>query len=138
MPERQKNTLRSQRWYAGAGMRGFAPRQHTQQMGLRRDEVMGRPVIAILNTWGGLSPGHIRLRDRAEAAKRGVWQAGGSPVELPVHSVGEVMAKPTTLLHRNLLSMEADEEMQSDPVDRAVLLGTLRGRPAAAVPQAAY
>ncbi len=123
MLERQENMLRSQRWYGGADLRGFAHRQRTQQMGLRRDEFMGRPVIAILNTWSELSPCHIHLRDRAEAVKRGVWQAGGYPVELPVHSVGEVMVKPTTMLYRNLLSMEVEEALRSNPIDGAVLLG---------------
>jgi dihydroxy-acid dehydratase len=123
MPEAPIPSLRSQRWYADAGMRGFAHRQRTQQMGLRREEFMGRPVIAILNTWSELSPCHIHLRDRAEAVKRGVWQAGGYPVELPVHSVGEVMVKPTTMLYRNLLAMEAEEALRSNPVDGAVLLG---------------
>jgi dihydroxy-acid dehydratase len=115
--------LRSQRWYAGTDFRGFAHRQRTQQMGLRREEFMGRPVIAILNTWSELSPCHIHLRDRAEAVKRGVWQEGGYPVELPVHSVGEVMVKPTTMLYRNLLAMEAEEALRCNPVDGAVLLG---------------
>ena len=115
--------LSSQRWYAGEGMRGFAHRQRSQQMGLRRDEFMGRPVIAILNTWSELSPCHIHLRDRAEAVKRGVWQAGGYPVELPAMSLGEVLVKPSTMLYRNFLAMEAEELLRSLPVDGAVLLG---------------
>jgi dihydroxy-acid dehydratase len=123
MPDRPVESLRSQRWYAGTDMRGFAHRQRTQQMGLRRDEFMGKPVIAILNTWSELSPCHIHLRQRAEAVKRGVWQAGGYPVELPVHSVGEVMVKPTTMLYRNLLAIEAEEALRCNPVDGAVLLG---------------
>jgi dihydroxy-acid dehydratase len=123
MSERPIETLRSQRWYAGSDMRGFAHRQRTQQMGLRREEFMGKPVIAILNTWSELSPCHIHLRQRAEAVKRGVWQAGGYPVELPVHSVGEVIVKPTTMLYRNLLAIEAEEALRSNPVDGAVLLG---------------
>lgn len=123
MPEAPGPPLRSQRWYGDAGMRGFAHRQRTQQMGLRREEFMDRPVIAILNTWSELSPCHIHLRDRADAVKRGVWRAGGYPVELPVHSVGEVMVKPTTMLYRNLLAMEAEEALRSNPIDGAVLLG---------------
>jgi dihydroxy-acid dehydratase len=122
-PNRPIETLRSQRWYAGTDMRGFAHRQRTQQMGLRREEFMGRPVIAILNTWSELSPCHIHLRHRAEAVKRGVWQAGGYPVELPVQSMGEVMVKPSTMLYRNLLAMEAEETLRCHPVDGAVLLG---------------
>jgi dihydroxy-acid dehydratase len=115
--------LRSQRWFASSDMRGFSHRQRTQQMGLRREEFMGRPVIAILNTWSEMSPCHIHLRDRAEAVKRGVWQAGGYPVELPVMSVGEVMVKPTTMLYRNFLAMETEELLRSHPIDGAVLLG---------------
>jgi dihydroxy-acid dehydratase len=104
-------------------MRGFAHRQRSQQMGLRREEFMGRPVIGIINTWSELSPCHIHLRDRAEAVKRGVWQAGGYPVELPALSVGEVMVKPTTMLYRNFLAMETEELLRSHPIDGAALLG---------------
>ncbi|MBO0903237.1 L-arabinonate dehydratase [Jiella sonneratiae] len=115
--------LRSQRWYASNDIRGFAHRQRSQQMGLRREEFLGKPVIAILNTWSEMSPCHAHLRDRAEAVKRGVWQGGGYPVELPVLSVGEVMVKPTTMLYRNFLAMEAEEVLRSHPIDGAVLLG---------------
>ncbi len=115
--------LRSQRWYASADMRGFAHRQRTQQMGMRREEFLGRPVIAILNPWSEMSPCHIHLRDRAEAARRGVWRAGGYPVEIPVMSVGEVMVKPTTMLYRNLLALEVEETLRSLPIDAAILLG---------------
>ena len=121
--KRPVEELRSQRWYAGSDMRGFSHRQRSQQMGLRREEFMGRPVIAIINTWSELSPCHIHLRDRAEAVKRGVWQNGGYPVELPAMSLGEVLVKPTTMLYRNLLAMEAEELLRSLPVDGAVLLG---------------
>lgn len=123
MSRRPLSELRSQRWFARADMRGFAHRQRTQQMGLRREEFMGRPVIAVLNTWSEMSPCHIHLRDRAEAVKRGVWQAGGYPVELPALSVGEVMMKPTTMLYRNLLAIETEEQLRSLPIDGVVLLG---------------
>jgi dihydroxy-acid dehydratase len=115
--------LRSQRWFASNDMRGFAHRQRTQQMGYRREEFMARPVIAIINTWSDLSPCHAHLRDRAEAVKRGVYRAGGFPVELPALSVGEVMVKPTTMLYRNLLALETEELLRSHPIDGAVLLG---------------
>ncbi len=123
MTRRSIESLRSQRWYAAPDMRGFAHRQRTQQMGLRREEFLGRPVIGIVNTWSDMSPCHAHLRDRAEAVKRGVWQAGGYPVELPALSVGEVMVKPTTMLYRNFLAMEVEELLRSHPVDGAVLLG---------------
>ena len=115
--------LRSQRWFASSDIRGFAHRQRTQQMGLRREEFMGKPVIGIINTWSEMSPCHAHLRDRAEAVKRGVWQAGGYPVELPALSVGEVMVKPTTMLYRNFLAMEVEELLRCHPIDGCVLLG---------------
>ena len=92
-------------------------------MGLRREDFMGKPVIAVINTWSDLSPCHAHLRDRAEAVKRGIWQAGGHAVELPAMSVGEIMVKPTTMLYRNFLAMETEELLRSHPVDGAVLLG---------------
>jgi len=124
MPTRRALTeLRSQRWFAADSMRGFAHRQRAQQTGLRRADFLDKPVIAIVNTWSELSPCHAHLRERAEAVKRGVWQAGGYPVELPALSMGEVMVKPTTMLYRNLLAMETEELLRSHPVDAAVLLG---------------
>jgi len=122
-PRKSIEELRSQRWFAADGIRAFAHRQRTQQMGLRREEFLGKPVIGIINTWSDLSPCHAHLRDRAEAVKRGVWQAGGYPVELPALSVGEVMVKPTTMLYRNFLAMEAEELLRSHPIDGCVLLG---------------
>ena len=122
-PHRHLQELRSQRWYAGTEIRGFAHRQRSLQMGLRREEFMGKPVIGIINTWSELSPCHIHLRERAEAVKRGVWQAGGYPVELPALSLGEVLVKPSTMLYRNMLAMEVEELLRSLPVDGAVLMG---------------
>lgn len=122
-PRRTIESLRSQRWFAADDMRSFAHRQRSQAMGMRRDDFLGKPVIAIVNTWSDLSPCHSHLRERAESIKRGVWQAGGYPVELPALSVGEVMVKPTTMLYRNFLAMETEELLRSHPVDGAVLLG---------------
>ncbi|MDE2262408.1 MAG: dihydroxy-acid dehydratase, partial [Gammaproteobacteria bacterium] len=115
--------LRSARWFEREDMRGFAHRQRMQQMGLRREEFLGRPVVAIINTWSEMSPCHAHLRERAGAVKRGVLLAGGYPVELPALSVGEVMVKPSTMLYRNFLAMETEELLRSHPVDGAVLLG---------------
>jgi dihydroxy-acid dehydratase len=115
--------LRSRRWFAANDMRGFAHRQRMQQMGLRRSDVLGRPIVAIVNTWSDLSPCHAHLRERAEAVKRGVLLAGGMPFELPAMSLGEVMVKPTTMLYRNFLAMETEELLRSLPIDGAVLLG---------------
>ncbi|MGL4546052.1 MAG: L-arabinonate dehydratase [Plesiomonas sp.] len=117
------SALRSQRWYAPNSIRAFAHRQRTQQMGMRREEFMDKPVIGIINTWSDMSPCHSHLRERAEAVKRAVWAAGGYPVELPALSVGEVLVKPTTMLYRNLLAMETEELLRSHPIDGAVLLG---------------
>ena len=114
--------LRSRRWFSARDMRGFAHRQRMQQQGIRREDVMQRPCIAIVNTWSDLSPCHAHLRERAEAVKRGVLMAGGFPFELPALSLGEVMVKPTTMLHRNLLAMEVEELLRSLPIDGVVLL----------------
>jgi dihydroxy-acid dehydratase len=120
---RPLSELRSRRWFAANDMRGFAHRQRMQQMGLRREDVMGKPIVAIINTWSDMSPCHAHLRERAEAVKRGVLMAGGMPFELPAMSLGEVMVKPTTMLYRNFLAMEVEELLRSLPIDGAVLLG---------------
>ena len=134
--------LRSRRWFADAGMRGFAHRQRLQQMGLRRQDVMARPIIGIINTWSDLSPCHAHLRERACAVKRGVLLAGGLPLELPAMGLGEVVVKPTTMLYRNLLAMEVEELLRSHPIDGVVLLagcdkttpGTLMGAISMGIP----
>ncbi|MCW2879545.1 MAG: araC [Sphaerisporangium sp.] len=115
--------LRSHRWYGTESLRSFSHRARTRQLGLSAEEHMGRPVIGILNTWSELNPCHIHLRERAQDVKRGVWQAGGYPVELPVMSLSETFQKPTTMLYRNLLAMETEEILRSYPVDAAVLMG---------------
>jgi dihydroxy-acid dehydratase len=92
-------------------------------MGFDRSEFTGRPVIAILNTWSDLNTCHTHFRERAEEVKRGVWQAGGFPVELPVMSLGEMFMKPTTMFYRNLLALETEEILRCHPVDGAVLMG---------------
>ena len=122
-PRRPLESLRSQRWLAKDDMRSFAHRQRLQQRGLRREEFLGRPVIAIINTWSDLSPCHAHLRERAASIRQGILLAGGFPVELPALSLGEVMVKPTTMLYRNFLAMETEELLRSHPVDGAVLLG---------------
>ncbi len=127
--------LRSRRWFSASDMRAFAHRQRAQQMGLRREDVLDKPIVAIINTWSELSPCHAHLRERAESVKRGVLMAGGTPFELPAMSLGEVMVKPTTMLYRNFLAMEVEELLRSLPIDGAVLLagcdkttpGTLMG-----------
>ncbi len=122
-PRRSLESLRSQRWLSGEGMRAFSHRQRLQQRGLSRGEFLGRPVIAIVNTWSDLSPCHAHLRERAASVRDGILLAGAFPVELPALSLGEVMVKPSTMLYRNLLAMECEELLRSHPVDGAVLLG---------------
>jgi len=115
--------LRSQRWFARSDLRTFGHRSRTKQMGYAAEDFQGKPVIAILNTWSDANPCHQHLRTRAEEVKRGVWQAGGFPLEMPVLSLGETYMKPTTMLYRNLLAMEAEEILRANPVDGVVLLG---------------
>jgi dihydroxy-acid dehydratase len=92
-------------------------------MGFGRADYAGKPVIAIINTWSEISPCHAHFRARAEEVKRGVWQAGGFPVEMPAISLAENFQKPTTMMYRNLLAMETEELLRSYPADGAVLLG---------------
>jgi len=115
--------LRSARWFAPDDLRSMGHRSRAMQMGLAPEDWQGRPVIAIVNTWSDLSPCHHHLRDRAEWVKRGVLQAGGMPVEMPVHSFSEQFLKPTSMLYRNMGAMEVEETLRAHPVDGAVLMG---------------
>ncbi|OPG11200.1 IlvD/Edd family dehydratase [Microbispora sp. GKU 823] len=115
--------LRSHRWYGADSLRSFSHRARTRQLGIAAQEHLGKPVVGILNTWSQLNPCHMHLRERAEDVRRGVWQAGGYPAELPVMAVGETFQKPTAMLYRNLLAMETEEVLRSYPVDAAVLMG---------------
>ncbi|EPJ37800.1 putative L-arabonate dehydratase [Streptomyces afghaniensis 772] len=115
--------LRSHQWYGTEGLRTFSHRARTRQLGYLPEEHLGKPVIAILNTWSDINPCHVHLRDRAQAVKRGVWQAGGFPLEFPVSTLSETFQKPTPMLYRNMLAMETEELLRSYPVDGAVLMG---------------
>jgi dihydroxy-acid dehydratase len=115
--------LRSQRWLAPDTMRGFSHRARLAQTGWNRDDFMSRPVIGILNTWSDISTCHSHLRERAQKVREGVIRAGGWPIELPAMSLGEVWVKPTTMLYRNFLAMEAEELIRCHPVDGVVLMG---------------
>ncbi|MFE9648602.1 L-arabinonate dehydratase [Streptomyces sp. NPDC006365] len=115
--------LRSHQWYGTEGLRSFSHRARTRQLGYLPEEHLGKPVIAILNTWSDINPCHVHLRDRAQAVKRGVWQAGGFPLEFPVATLSETFQKPTPMLYRNMLAMETEELLRSYPVDGAVLMG---------------
>jgi len=115
--------LRSHRWYGGEGKRAHAHRSRTQQMGYAHEDWAGKPVIGIVNTWSDMNSCHTHFPERVQEVKRGVWQAGGFPVELPALNLGEVFVKPTTMLYRNFLAMETEELLRSHPVDGAVLMG---------------
>jgi dihydroxy-acid dehydratase len=101
----------------------FGHRSRTAQMGYTREDYQGKPVIAILNTWSDINPCHTHFKQRVEEVKRGVWQAGGFPVEMPALSLSEPFQKPTTMLYRNLLAMETEELLRSYPADGCVLMG---------------
>jgi len=116
-------TLRSARWFERDDLRSSGHRSRMMQMGYATDEWVGRPIVAILNTWSDANPCHAHFRQRAEDVKRGILQAGGFPMELPAISLSESLVKPTTMLYRNLLAMEAEELLRSHPVDGAVLMG---------------
>lgn len=120
---RRPEELRSHQWYGTDGLRSFSHRARTRQLGYLPEEHLGKPVVAVLNTWSDINPCHVHLRDRAQAVKRGVWQAGGFPLEFPVSTLSETFQKPTPMLYRNLLAMETEELLRSYPVDGAVLLG---------------
>jgi dihydroxy-acid dehydratase len=120
---RRPEELRSHRWYGVADLRSFGHRSRIAQIGYDRADYAGKPVIAILNTWSDISNCHSHFRARAEEVKRGVWQAGGFPLEIPVLSLAENFQKPTTMLYRNLLAMETEEVLRSYPIDGCVLLG---------------
>jgi len=115
--------LRSQLWFGGDALRSFAHRSRTKQMGYSAEDFAGKPVIAIINTWSDLSTCHSHFRTRADEVKRGVWQAGGFPVELPGMPVNETYMKPSPMMYRNFLAMETEELLRSQPVDGAVLMG---------------
>jgi dihydroxy-acid dehydratase len=120
---RAPEELRSHRWYGVNDLRSFGHRSRTAQMGYGRADYAGKPVIAIINTWSDINPCHAHFRTRAEEIKRGVWEAGGFPIEMPAISLSENFQKPTTMLYRNLLAMETEELLRSYPADGAVLMG---------------
>ena len=118
--------LRSHRWFGSGrtdGLRQFSHRSRARQLGMTAEEHEGKPVIAILNTWSGINPCHMHLRERADQVSRGVLEAGGFPVEMPVATLSETFQKPTPMMYRNLLSMETEEVLRSYPFDGAVLMG---------------
>jgi dihydroxy-acid dehydratase len=115
--------LRSHRWFGVENLRAFGHRSRVAQMGYDRADYAGKPVIAIINTWNDINPCHAHFRTRCEEVKRGIWQAGGFPLEMPAMSLSENFQKPSTMLYRNLLAMETEELLRSYPADGCVIMG---------------
>lgn len=114
--------LRSAAWFGRTGKDGFIYRAWMKKSGIPAHEFDGRPVIGICNTWSELTPCNSHFRDLAEHVKRGVYEAGGFPLEFPVMSLGETLMKPTAMLFRNLASMDVEESIRANPLDGVVLL----------------
>lgn len=115
-------SLRSESWFGRTGKVGFVHRSHSKSEGIPDDVFDGRPVIGIANSWSELAPCNAHLRQVAEAVKRGVWERGGFPLEFPTMSLGETLVRPTAMLYRNLMAMEVEEAIRSNPLDAVVLL----------------
>src|SRR5215203_6100152 len=116
------NGLRSADWFGKNDKMGFVHRSWLRNQGYPDDYFRGKPVIGICNTWSELTPCNGHLRDFAEVVKRGVAEAGGFPLEFPVTSLGETMMRPTSMLFRNLASMDTEETIRANPIDGVVLL----------------
>ena len=114
--------LRSQEWYGRKDRDGFLYRSWMKNQGWSHDLFDGRPIIGICNTWSELTPCNAHFRELAEWVKRGVWEAGGFPLEFPVMSLGETQLRPTAMLFRNLASMDVEESIRGNPMDGVVLL----------------
>ena len=119
MTKRRRSSL----WYGNKDRDGFIHRSWMKNQGFPDHAFDGRPIIGICNTWSELTPCNSSLRDLAEGVKRGVWEAGGFPVEFPVMSLGETQMKPTAMLFRNLLAMDVEESIRAYGIDGVVLLG---------------
>jgi dihydroxy-acid dehydratase len=118
----RKRTYRSAAWFGKPDKDGFIHRSWMRNQGLPADVFDGRPVVGICNTWSELTPCNAHLRDIADHVKRGVWEAGGLPLEFPVTSTGESNMRPTAMLYRNLVSMDVEESIRANPIDGVVLL----------------
>jgi len=114
--------LRSHDWFKRKGKIGFIYRSWMRNQGLPDDSFDGRPIVGICNTWSELTPCNAHFRDLAAQVKKGVFEAGGVPLEFPVTSLGETMMRPTAMLFRNLASMDTEETIRANPIDAVVLL----------------
>ncbi len=123
MNRKTPDQLRSHRWFGLQDLRSFTHRSRAKQMGYGSEDYAGKPVIAIINTWSDLTTCHTHFRERAEEVKRGVWQSGGFPVEIPAMPVNETYMKPSPMMYRNFLAMEVEELLRCQPIDGAVLMG---------------
>lgn len=121
--KRSVEEFRSYRYFGPDDLRSFGHRSRQKQSGFGTEEFEGKPVIGILNTWNDLISCHAHFKQRVEEVKRGVWQAGGFPVEVPVMGLSETFMKPTSMYYRNFLAMEAEEVLRTYPIDAAVLMG---------------
>jgi len=121
--KKKPEELRSFRWFGAPVFRSLGHRARMAQQGYAREDYMGKPVIAVINTWSEINPCHTHFKDRAEWIKRGILQAGGFPIELPAMSLGEPYVRPAAMLYRNLLAMETEELIRSHPIDGVVLMG---------------
>ena len=122
-PVNDPSKLRSHRWFGPDDLRSFGHRSRFKGMGLDDQDFENKPIVGVLNTWSEMNTCHSHFRERVQEVKRGVLQAGGFPVEIPVMSLGEMLMKPTTMLYRNLLAMETEEVLRCHPIDAAVLMG---------------
>ena len=123
MQKKNYKDLRSSRWFSPNDVRSFGHRSRAMQMGLGKDDWENKPIIGIINTWSEIQPCHQHFKQRVEDVKKGVYQSGGMPIELPAISLAEMYVKPTTMLYRNMLSMEVEELIRSHPIDGVVLMG---------------
>src|SRR5688572_9293479 len=114
--------LRSRAWFEGPEYFNFARRGYLRSEGFGADVLANKPIIGICNSWSELNHCNVHLRQLAEAVKKGVWEAGGVPLEFPTISLGEVFMRPTTMLYRNLMAMDVEESIRANPVDGVVLL----------------
>ncbi|MEP7362212.1 MAG: IlvD/Edd family dehydratase [Acidobacteriota bacterium] len=118
----ERRKLRSETWYEGPEYYNFARRAYMRSEGLTKGAFYGKPLIGICNSWSELNHCNIHLRELAESVKRGVWAAGGVPLEFPTISLGEVFIRPTAMLLRNLMAMDVEESIRCNPIDGVVLL----------------
>ncbi|MDA0764680.1 MAG: L-arabinonate dehydratase [Proteobacteria bacterium] len=123
MTKKHYKDLRSSRWFSPNDVRSFGHRSRAMQMGYSKEDWENKPLIGIINTWSDIQPCHTHFKQRVEDVKRGVFQSGGFPIELPAISLAEMYVKPTTMLYRNMLSMEVEELIRSHPIDGVVLMG---------------